>query len=354
MADGALGRAAVTVAHARRQGREKFGDLAARLFFDDAGLQMATAAPVAAHRAARFPAGATVADLGCGGGGDALALACRGPVAAIEWNPSRALMARLNADAAGVGGRVIVCRGDALMPPASCDALFADPARRTAGGRRVRRGDDYEPPLAAIADWRRLAARLAVKVGPTLDESQWPEDVGEVEFVSWRRQCREAVLWFGSLATARRRASVVGAGSLAWDGDDLPNLEVGDPGPYLFEPDPAIVRSHLVGLLGRQLEACLLAPRVAYLSAARPAATPFARCFAVRERLPFSSRHLRHVLTSSGWRPTEVLRRHFPLEPEALLRELKGAGSDGATPVSLLCTRVRGRPVVFICEPLPQ
>lgn len=353
-AESATCRAAVALAEARRRATEKFGDLAPRLFLDEAGLEMASAAAVAGHRAARFPAGAAVADLTCGVGGDTLALAQRGPVVAVDRDATRALMAHLNAEVAGAADRVAVCRGDATAPPVRCDAAFVDPARRSPGGRRVRRAEDYDPPLASTSAWRRWATHLAVKVSPALDEAQWPAGTDEAEFVSWRSQCREAVLWFGPTATARRRATVVGHGSLAWDADEPPAAEVGEPGPFLFEPDPAVVRSHLVGLLAQQLDACLLSPQVAYLSASRGASTPFARCFAVLARVPFSRDRLRRVLAAQAWRPTEILRRHFPIAPDALRRDLAGAAGDGATPVCLVCTRVDGRPVVFICEPVGQ
>ena len=59
-------------AHAAR--RAKFGDFAERMLFTRAGLEQATRLPVAGRHAARFrDAGMTsVADLGCGIGGDAL------------------------------------------------------------------------------------------------------------------------------------------------------------------------------------------------------------------------------------------------------------------------------------------
>jgi hypothetical protein len=55
----------------------KFGPFAARMLFTEAGLEQATRLPVAALHAGRFrDAGlTTIADLGCGIGADALALA---------------------------------------------------------------------------------------------------------------------------------------------------------------------------------------------------------------------------------------------------------------------------------------
>ena len=173
----------------------------------------------------------------------------------------------------------------------------------------------------------------------------------EVEYVSWRGQCREAVLWFGAAARVRRRATVIDGGALLWDETSPPRVEVGPPGAFLYDPDPAVVRSHLVGLLAHRLDATLVTEQVAYLTSATEKTTPFARCFRVLAQVPFGVRRLRQRLDGEGWRATEILRRRFPVDPPDLARDLRGAGYVGDQAVSLLCTRVDDRPVVFICDP---
>lgn len=348
-----LCRAAFSLHVNRLAAREKFGEMAGAMLLDDEALQMASAAPVAQHRASRFAEGESVADVACGIGGDSLALGRRGPVVATDLDVTRAWMARHNAACAGLADRVVVARADAGHPASRCSALFADPARRQGGpsGRRVRHGSDYSPSLAQIVALRAQVDSLAIKVSPALDESQLPATVDEVEYVSWRGQCREAVLWFGPPATTRRRATVIDGGTLTWDQQAPPMVEVGPPGAFLYDPDPAVVRSHLVGVLAGQLDANLLAEQVAYLTSATETLTPFARCFRVRAQVPFGLRRLRDCLDQEGWRPTEILRRRFPVEPAALRRDLRGAGSNGSEPVSLVCTRVAEQAVVFICDP---
>jgi hypothetical protein len=346
-----LCRAAVSLHEARQAAQGKFGAQAADMFFDSDALQMASASAVASHRAQRLGLGEPVADVACGIGGDCLALARRGPVVASDLDPARVWMTRRNAEVAGVAGQVVVARADAVAPPIRCQTLFADPARRSEAGRRVRRGSDYAPTLEQIMALRPGLTSLAVKVSPALDEAQMPSTVDEIEYVSWQGQCREAVLWFGPVASARRRATVIGGDSLLWNESSPPVVEVGPPGAFIYDPDPAVVRSHLVGLLAWQLEATLLCEQVAYLTSATETATPFARCFRVLAQVPFGVRRLRQRLDAEGWKPREILRRRFPVEPAELTRELRRVGKDNAHPVSLVCTRVAERPVVFICDP---
>jgi hypothetical protein len=174
-------------------------------------------------------------------------------------------MTQRNAKIAGVGGRIVVTRADARAPAARCPALFADPARRSEAGRRVHRGSDYSPAL---------------------DEARLPPSVDEVEYVSWRGQCREAVLWFGGAARVRRRATVIDGGALFWDETSPPRVEVGPPSAFLYDPDPAVVRSHLVGLLAHRLDATLVTEQVAYLTSATEKTTPFAGVSGCWHRFP--------------------------------------------------------------------
>ena len=71
----------------------------------------------------------------------------------------------------------------------------------------------------------------------------------------------------------------------------------------------------------------------------------------VLAQVPFGLRRLRQRLEGEGWRATEILRRRFPVDPPELQRDLRRAGEGGSRAVSLLCTRVGDRPVVFICDP---
>src|SRR5262249_16460465 len=131
-----LAKAALETALLRLRARDKFS-YADRMYFTREALEQATSEAVARHRAKRFAAFGHVADLCCGIGGDALALAATGAtVDAVDSDPLRVLMAESNAAALGLTDRVRVHIGDALtVPLPEAKAAFADPARR-ADGRR--------------------------------------------------------------------------------------------------------------------------------------------------------------------------------------------------------------------------
>ena len=205
-----LARAAVEQALLRRRAQVKF-DAAADLFFTREGLEQATTAAVARHRAARFAGFSQVFDLGCGIGGDSLALARVTEVVSVDRDVLRLYVLQVNAERIGVAGRIRPVLADLetlpLRPPRDA-AVFADPGRR-AGGRRLRGVNTYQPPLSLVLSWRASVDGLAIKVSPAVPMED-VRDLGcEIEFVSLGRELKEAALWFGSLRRGARRATVL-------------------------------------------------------------------------------------------------------------------------------------------------
>jgi len=357
-----LCRAALALVELRRAGGDKFAR-AERMFFDRAGLEMASREEVARHRAGRLAGFSTVMDLCCGIGGDLLELSRQARVTAIDTDRRRLQMARLSCAAFGREDvRFALADVRHLRPRA--DALFIDPSRRKPAGQRVRHSEAYSPPLSLVADLRRLVPAVAVKVSPAIADDELPPDC-EVEFVSAAGQCREAVLYCGPLATAERRATLLPGGhTLASEAG--PAVPVAPPGTFVYDPDPAVVRAHLLDPLARRLGAWKLDPQIAYLSGAEHVPTPFARAYRVQTCLPFHLKRLRHFLQDQGMRVAEIKKRRFPMTPEQLRRGLEsGSGKPARSPasaaspgpvgssgrdVTLILTRLDERPVCLICE----
>jgi SAM-dependent methyltransferase len=342
--------AALETARLRRLAAGKFA-LAGQMYFTREALEQAGHETVAAHIATRFAGYATIADLGCGIGGDTLALARVARVVAVDRDPLRLAMARANLAAHGLAGRVrLICADLATLPLPPVEALFVDPARR-AGGRRRFRLADYEPGYDLIAGWARRVPAVGVKVAPGIADEEAPPDA-EVEFVALGGELKAALLWLGPLRTAARRATLLPAGiSLAGDGPPAP-IRQGEPAGYLCEPNPAVIRAHLLDQLAARLEAWQLDPTIAYLCAAVPAPAPLARSYPVEAWFPFNLKELRRQLRQRGVGRVTVKKRGSPLDPAALARQLRLAGPNRRV---VVLTRVAGRPVVVVChEPAGQ
>ena len=361
--DPELVAAAVTQVRLRVRGRAKFGPDADRMFFTADGLEQATRAAVAARHAARYAAAGAdrLLDLCCGIGGDLVAFARAGQVVTgVDRDPATAAVARANLAALGLPGRVRVA--DAAVEP-GWPAAWVDPSRR-AGGRRVFDPRAYSPPLSFVAELAAAVPLTGAKVAPGVPHEAVsglasgagvPLDI-EAEWVSVGGEVKEAALWFGPLATAARRATVLpaGAGPAATLVDSgrpgAGSPPVGPPGEWLYEPDGAVIRAGLVGEVVAALPGGrLLDPTIAYVAADRPAPTPYARGWRDTDVLPFSVARLRALLRARGTGRVTVKKRGSAVDPEVLRRQLRLAG-DGPAAVVVL-TRVAGARTVLVCEP---
>ncbi|MDR0593404.1 MAG: class I SAM-dependent methyltransferase [Bifidobacteriaceae bacterium] len=207
-----LAAAALTQSRLRAKARAKFGQFAGQMLFTNKGLEQASRLEVAARHAERYLNAAVdrVVDLTGGIGADALAMAGLGlRVTVYERDPVTAAVARVNLSAFPEA-RVVTA--DSLSPPAEreikrAEALFADPSRRTASGRRVSDPEAYDPPLGRILELARDRP-LGVKVAPGIPHRAIPAEA-EAEWVSVDGQVVEAGLWFGPLRSpaTRRRAA---------------------------------------------------------------------------------------------------------------------------------------------------
>jgi len=346
--------AAYETALLRSRAAAKFSRAAA-MYFTREALEQASGETIATYRAQRYRAYSTVADLACGIGGDALALAQTGRVAAVDRDPLRLAMAAANARAYAVQSRIAFIEADLeLVPPPAADALFFDPTRRVAG-RRVFTLAAYRPPIALIEHWRANTPAIGVKVAPGVsDEELAALGELEVEFISVDGELKEAVLWFGPLAAPGRRATLLSrdTGSsheppTLHSRDAAPAAPLAPPADYLYEPDPAVIRAHLVTTLAARLGAAQLDSMIAYLTADHAVTTPFARCWRVIAWLPFNLKRLRERLHALDAGAVTVKKRGSPLDTDALARQLSGQGRRSLV---VVLTRMAERAVALICE----
>lgn len=350
-----LAAAALTQVRLRIRGESKFGADAARMFFTADGLEQATRPSVAARRAARLSSAGVrrLTDLGCGLGADAIAYARAGiAVHAVEADPVTAAITEHNLAALGLAV-VVTCADAQSIALQGIGAAFCDPARRAHGAgvrrtRRVFRPEDYSPPWNWVRALPAQVPYTVLKLAPGIDHDVLPDGC-ELELTSVDGDVVEAAAWCGPLAQVPRRATVLRQGvPHELTGTGLVRAPVDKPAEYVFDPDGAVVRSHLVAEFAAVVDGHLADPDIAYVWSSAPAATPFGRCFAVDEVIPFSLKRLRAALRSREVGRLEILKRGSALDVERLRRDLRLSGPNGA---SLLLTRIDTRPVAVIARP---
>ncbi|MEV6191789.1 methyltransferase domain-containing protein [Streptomyces sp. NPDC051920] len=341
--------AALGQARLRQRAVAKFGaEDAGRMFFTPNGVEQSTRTSVAVHRAERLRALGvrSVADLCCGIGGDAIALARAGiRVLAVDRDPLTAAAARANADALGLTDLIEVRASDVTeVDTASYDAVFVDPARR--GGRgRIFDPEAYSPPLSWAVAAALRAPVAALKIAPGIPHEAVPAEA-EAEWISDGGDVKEAVLWFGTEPGLVRATLLPGPRELR--GRGLPDPGVRPVGRYLYEPDGAVIRAHLVAEVAEDLDGGLIDETIAYVTADVLRPTPYASAYEITDRLPFNVKKLKALLREREVGVLTVKKRGSAVEPEELRRKVKPQGPHSAT---VFLTRVAGAPTMLVGAP---
>jgi len=334
----------------RRAARAKFSR-ADEMLFDRIGLEQASDEVVATHKARRFAGCGRIADLCCGIGGDTLALALKGDVVAVDWSASRVVMAEDNA--AVYGGRAAGRVGDVLLDRPEADAVHIDPDRRPSGPRR------HDPVFSSpdLEDLQRIVAHYrhaAIKFSPGADFASLRFEA-EIELISHDGECKQALVWTGRFAQAHRRATVLPAGesATAAPDDDLtwPEPQPLRAGLILCEPDAAVIRAGLVGVVARRFGLAPIDRQIAWLVGEKVIPTAMLTSFRVIDWMDFSAGKARSWLAGHDVGRLEIKTRGFASRPEELHRQLRPRGSRQAV---LFLTRLDDRPTAILADRIPR
>jgi len=320
-----VGLAAET-ATLRRTALQKLGGWASEGIFSRALLEQASRTAIAQHRARFFEGCRHILEIGTGTGADTAELArVVGHVTTVECDPQRCQVAQHNLRVQGVSNVTFLC-GDAqhevaTLDLSSFDGLFADPARRTRDGSRLRESDEYLPPLSWLLNIAIIGVR-AIKVSPGL----WidPQPGWTRQFVGFEDECLEQTLWFGSSNTD---SSVhLADHDCTWipSANYQPTALASSLSGYLIEAHGAINRSQHLRSFFTEHGIHQVAPNVAYgISETRPRATPFLCAFSIVDSFPFNKQALSERVHSLGWTSRcEFKKRNYSGDLDLLRKDL--------------------------------
>lgn len=364
--------ALLTQSRLRAKARPKLGSIADDMLFTADGVEQATRALVAKEHAQRYRDAniATVADLTCGIGADALAFAQAGlQVIATDIDPETAAIAAWNLR--NFPGVKVKCTDGLSLDfvAEKVSGIYADPARRRTGGKRIFDPAAYAPPLADILNLQTVVPALGIKIGPGIPHQDIPAGAA-AQWVSVDGDVVECGLWFGPLAlngTGRSalilRSSLGGSRSRLILDDGLDATQptpTGAVGNYLYEPDGAVIRAGLVGTTAREIGGWLLDPTIAYLTSdhlAAPTAAasssldapPIVTGYRVQDTMPFSVKRLKSYLRERNVGRVAIKKRGTAVTPEALRSQLALKGNNEAT---VVLTRIAGKQSILIVEPI--
>lgn len=356
--DPGLVAAVLSQAKLRRRARKKFGDFTDGMLFTEDGLEQASRLQAAALHAGRFRGAgiSQVADLGCGLGAESMAMgAIDLNVRAFEIDEVTAALAVFNL---GAFDNVEVEQADiTTLDLSQFEALFFDPARRELDGKGERATRKFDPAqFSPNFNWVLEQARTkptGIKLGPGHPHEAIAQDA-EAQWLSIDGDLVELALWFGEVKRPKvaRAATVVnskGRHEIVSETFESEPTEVSPLKQFIYEPDNAVVRSHLIADLAREVGASLISREIAYLSSDQEIDSPMMRGFRVVDEMAFDRKKLKAYLRERNIGTLEIKKRGIDVVPEQLRKEMSLKGEIAAT---LILTRVGDDHRALIAQPL--
>jgi len=340
----------------RLNGRSKFRQ-AENMLFDRVGLEQATDEIIAMHKARRFAelvrSGELkdIADLCCGIGGDTIALAGVGKTIAVDRSRIRVMMAEHNA--AVYGHEVTGMVNDVELHRPMTEAAHIDPDRRAGGPRRHQLAQSSPGPELIekiVTEYKGTA----IKLSPGVHFEEIPT-FGELELISHQGQCKQAVLWTGNLARTYRKATVLPGGEsidaaseeeMVW-----PEARSIDPGCYLYEPDAAVIRADLVGVLARRYDLSPIDEKIVYLAGEQRVESSLMKGFEVIDMMRWSAKKARKWLADHDIGKVDIKTRGFAAKPPDIRKHFRLKGNNQAI---LFVTRIGEKPFAILATRLEQ
>lgn len=367
-------QAAALMTQKRLQARaqDKFGEFAEGMLFTPDGLEQASRLEVAATHAGRYAAAslATVHDLGCGIGSDAMAMSALGvTVQGIDADPLTAALADINLrpwpDSRAHTG--VAEDFDPPLDPLHARAgVWLDPARRTPGvadrsgrTRRVFRLDEISPSWDFVLSVARDVPATGAKLSPSLPHDIPPLGT-EAQWLSWQGTVLECTVWWGPLVketgrsarVLRRGRPPVEVDQRSCEEDPRRTTALAHTGRWLYEADRAVVRAGLIGTVTGAVSGAELEPGLGYVTSDLEVDLGHARRFEVLEAMPFSVKALRAWLRAQGITGLTIKKRGIRLDEDQLRRQLKiGRGAGDGASATIVLTRVAGAQSVLVVAP---
>jgi hypothetical protein len=314
---------------ARRTSSEKLGEWSKAGFFVSALVEQASRRAIAEYRARFFQGATHILEIGTGTGSDTAALArVSKHITTIEADPLRAELAKRNLALQGISnvtflvGELAQVRSS--LDLSSYDGFFADPARRTTQGHRVKDASDYSPPLGELLNLTDARVR-AIKVSPGLFFDA-PQHGWTRSFVGCGDECLEQTLWYG--APVIDSSVFLVDQEIGW----APRTPCSQPLPpphslsgFVSEAHAVVNRSQYLSQFFSERGIAQIAPDVAYgISETKPHQDALISTFQVVDAFAFSIPKLRSTLASLGWtNRSEFKKRNFGDDLDQLRSSMK-------------------------------
>ncbi len=326
------------------------------LLVDRLALEQSSAGWISQYKNKLLPEGSNIIDLCCGMGGDSLHLHRAHSILGIDLSIERLKMFQYNMRHYS---HRYPLQSDATLPAIKrkADILLCDPDRRSADRRRNWNPDDLCPNLQQIEHWLSYFDGALLKLSPSLNWKSL-EIKGDIDFLGGSRDCREALIRRGSMASAEPtlRAVVHDCGSMEAPWRDVLSAQpeiVPTPQSFLSEPAKVLIRSGLNRWYAAQNGHALFHNDIAYLNSEKPIPHPLFKNYPIIAWGPANSNKIKQALSKHQLRVVEVKKRGSDKDPAQELKKWRKIHSDGAPAFLFYTQSSSGHLFLLTAPPIP-
>ncbi len=347
--------------HLQIKGKKKF-PRAHQMKFSRDGLAQASSKYVAEYRTwkMRQKLGKIQKSLDVGGGigGDTIAMSLRWKVLSVEINPVTMGMLKHNVHVYNTDKNVDFILGDILkllddiefqQKLEDIDCIFFDPSRRTKGKRTVKI-EEYEPPLSLLEKLNHFSQNMCVKIAPGVDLSRIKYDC-DIEVISYKGEVKEVVLWFGKFKSSSDEKAIIATKlpeKITWiQKSKSYSVPVSDPKNFIYEPDPAFIKAHLISDIAEMYNLSQLHKKIAYLTSDSFIDIPILKCYRVLtyETLDYGS--INKTLSKLNIGTVDLKARGISIDLKSIQKSIHGNGRKKGL---VILTKILNKPNAIICE----
>ena len=334
---------------------------AAQMQFTQAGLEQASSKWLAEYRTLKMklclPSIKRVLEVCSGIGGDTIAQSLRWKLLTVEKDPEIVALLKHNLNVYNLLEKVEIIEGDILellqqkefMDKLSgIDAIIFDPSRRHDSTHTVKI-EEYHPPLSLLSDLLQISPNIVVKIAPGVDFSHIPYNC-DIEVVSYKGSVKETMLWFGKFMRSEKRCIIAtklpeNISVVKHDTISIPALS--DPKQYLYEPDPAFIKGHVINDIASEHKLTLLHEKLAYLTSDLYVDTPILKCYHYIAHCELDFKKINSLLKRYQIGRLDYKSRGVKIDLKTVHKSIEYHGKGQGV---LIFTLISNKPSIILCR----
>jgi hypothetical protein len=170
---------------------------------------------------------------------------------------------------------------------------------------------------------------VAVKLSPIIDYESITGDFS-FDFVSINGELKECLMKSGRLKSKKKAVLIQNGETVYFCERNHLQTDITDIQKYIYEPDPAIIRAHLVNDLAVELNVTRIDENIALLTSAEQIDSKFCKTYQVSDVFKYNLKTLNNYLSSNDIGIVDIKTRGFSEPVEHFRKKLKLSGKQKA------------------------